>query len=164
MRQTLQGGQTRAGSAVRIVLVRPEIPQNTGSIARLAAATRTPLDLVGPLGFSLDDKHLKRAGLDYWPLVDLVVHDNWKGYLAGKSQGRFVAFSARAEKAYTDCDFRSDDRLVFGCESKGLGPEVLAMAGTCLYRIPIEEAAVRSLNLSNAVSVVLYEARRQLSR
>ena len=148
---------------MRIVLLRPEIPQNTGSIARLAAATRTPLDLVGPLGFSLDDKHLKRAGLDYWPLVDVVVHESWQGYLGGKDDGRLVAFSARAEKAYTDCEFRSDDRLVFGCESKGFGPEVTDLAGRCLYRIPIEESAVRSLNLSNAVSVVLYEARRQLA-
>ena len=162
MRQTLQGGQTRAGSAVRIVLVRPEIPQNTGSIARLAAATRTPLDLVGPLGFSLDDKHLKRAGLDYWPLVDLVVHENWKGYLAGKSQGRFVAFSARAVSPYTECEYRADDRLVFGCESTGLGPELLELADPHIYRIPIVEEGVRSLNLSNAVSIAVYEARRQL--
>ncbi len=146
---------------MRIVLVRPEIPQNTGSIARLAAATRTPLDLVGPLGFSLEDKHLKRAGLDYWPLADVSVHESWAGYLDEDWRGRLVAFSARAEAVYTDCRFRDDDRLVFGCESEGLGPEVLAMAGPHLYRIPIDEDGVRSLNLSNAVAVVVYEARRQ---
>jgi tRNA (cytidine/uridine-2'-O-)-methyltransferase len=149
---------------MRIVLVRPEIPQNTGSIARLAAATRTPLDLVGPLGFSLEDRYLKRAGLDYWPLVDLCVHDRWESYLesAEASAGRMIAFSARTSSAYTSCDYREDDRLIFGCETKGLGAELLATFGEDVYTIPIDEPGVRSLNLANAVGIVVYEARRQL--
>jgi len=149
---------------MRIVLVRPEIPQNTGSIARLAAATRTPLDLVGPLGFSLEDRYLKRAGLDYWPLVDLTVHQDWASYASGACSGRAIAFSARAEKAYTRCEYRPDDRLFFGSETKGLGTEMLEAFGEEVYTIPIDEPGVRSLNLSNAVSIVVYEARRQLGR
>ena len=106
---------------MRIVLVEPEIPQNTGSIARLAAATRTPLDLVGPLGFSLADRYLKRAGLDYWPLVDLTVYDDWDAYARAAHSGRMLAFAAKRERIYTGCEYRSDDRLFFGKESVGLG-------------------------------------------
>ncbi len=149
---------------MRIVLVEPEIPQNTGSIARLAAATNTPLDLVGPLGFSLDDKYLKRAGLDYWPLVDLTVHESWNEYVATPRDGRMVAFSARASRPYTECSFRPDDRFAFGRETKGLDPEILAALEENVYTIPIDNPGVRSLNLSNAVSIVVYEARRQLGQ
>ncbi len=147
---------------MRIVLVEPEIPQNTGSIARLAAATRTPLDLVGPLGFSLEDRYLKRAGLDYWPLVDLHIHDSWADYLGARSGGRLLAFSARAQRCYAECEFRADDRLVFGKETKGLERAIVTSIGADVYTIPIEEPGVRSLNLANAVSIVVYEARRQL--
>ena len=147
---------------MRIVLVEPEIPQNTGSIARLAAATRTPLDLVGPLGFSLDDRYLKRAGLDYWPLVDLNVCEDWEAYRTSAHVGRMIAFSARTGASYTRCEYRPDDRLVFGRETKGLGSERLAVFGPEVYTIPIEEAGVRSLNLATAVGIVVYEARRQL--
>lgn len=147
---------------MRIVLLEPEIPQNTGSIARLAAATETPLDLIGPLGFSLEDRYLKRAGLDYWPWVDLLVHESWTSYCAGSWRGRLVGFSARATTPYTRCEFRSDDRLLFGKETRGLAAEVIAGLGTDVYAIPICSPHVRSLNLSNAVSIVVYEARRQL--
>lgn len=147
---------------MRIVLVEPEIPQNTGSIARLAAATRTPLDLVGPLGFSLEDRYLKRAGLDYWPLVELTTHENWAAYRDAGYTGRLVGFSARAGRCYTECDFRGDDRLVFGKETKGLDPQIVEGLGGDVYTIPIEEPGVRSLNLANAVSIAVYEARRQL--
>lgn len=147
---------------MRIVLLEPEIPQNTGSIARLAAATRTPLDLIAPLGFSLEDRYLKRAGLDYWPWVDLTVHESWQSYLGRADAGRLIGFSARARVPYTHCGFRSDDRLLFGKETSGLSPEVLEMLGPDVFVIPIESPNVRSLNISNAVSIVLYEARRQL--
>ena len=147
---------------MRIVLLEPEIPQNTGSIARLAAATETDLDLVGPLGFSLEDKYLKRAGLDYWPWVKLRVHESWAKYRAEPHAGRLVGFSARATTSYTRCEFRSDDRLLFGKETTGLGPEVLAMLGADVFTIPMTCPNVRSLNISNAVSIVVYEARRQL--
>ncbi len=147
---------------MRIVLLEPEIPQNTGSIARLAAAIETPLDLIGPLGFSLEDRYLKRAGLDYWPWVNLVVHESWDSYCAGSQPGRLIGFSARASTPYTHCRFRSDDRLLFGKESKGLSSHVIEGLGAEVYAIPICSPHVRSLNLSNAVSIVVYEARRQL--
>ena len=154
-----------------IVLVRPEIPQNTGSIARLAAATRTRLHLVGPLGFSLEDRYLKRAGLDYWPLVDLRTYAGWDDFAAAEHRAnqtgsvrggpRLKYFSARAEKSYLEADYAPGDFLVFGSETKGLGEEFLRTRTEATYRIPIFEPGVRSLNLANAVSIVLYEALRQ---
>jgi len=166
---------------VHIVLVRPEIPQNTGSIARLAAATHTRLHLVGPLGFSLEDRYLKRAGLDYWPLVDLRTYAGWDEFAtAGNRQGReqsdqtepthagdaprFKYFSARAKRTYLEADYAPGDFLVFGSETKGLGEEFLRTRMEAAYRIPIFEPGVRSLNLANAVSIVLYEALRQTGR
>jgi tRNA (cytidine/uridine-2'-O-)-methyltransferase len=165
-----------------IVLVRPEIPQNTGSIARLAAATRTRLHLVGPLGFSLEDRYLKRAGLDYWPLVDLRTYAGWDDFAAAENckrpaqatteingpgengSPRFKYFSARAAKSYLEADYAPGDFLVFGSETKGLGEEFLGTRTEATYRIPIFEPGVRSLNLANAVSIVLYEALRRTGR
>jgi tRNA (cytidine/uridine-2'-O-)-methyltransferase len=144
-----------------IVLVRPEIPQNTGSIARLVAATRARLHLVGPLGFSLEDRYLKRAGLDYWPLVDLRTYAGWDEFATGDPARRFKYFSARAANSYLGARYAPGDFLVFGSETKGLGAEFLREREADTYRIPIFEPGVRSLNLSNAVSVVLYEALRQ---
>jgi tRNA (cytidine/uridine-2'-O-)-methyltransferase len=144
-----------------IVLVRPEIPQNTGSIARLAAATRARLHLVGPLGFSLADRYLKRAGLDYWPLVDLRTYSGWDEFAAANPARRFKYFSARATNSYLKARYEPNDFLVFGSETKGLGAELLRGHEAETYRIPIFEPGVRSLNLANAVSVVLYEALRQ---
>jgi tRNA (cytidine/uridine-2'-O-)-methyltransferase len=146
---------------VQIALVEPEIPPNTGSIARLCAATATPLHLIGKLGFSIDDKHLKRAGLDYWPWVDLHQHADWASFTA-TVPGRQIGFSARAERSYTAIAFAPDDVLVFGGETKGLPAEI--KRDLDLYRIPIDTPHVRSLNLANAVAIVLYEARRQLGR
>jgi len=150
--------------AFQVVLVRPEIPQNTGSIARLVAATKTRLHLVGPLGFSLEDRYLKRAGLDYWPLVDLRVHPGWDSFDAlykSAESTNFKYFSARAEKSYLEACYRPGDFLVFGGETKGLGADFLSTRRDATYRIPIFEPGVRSLNLANAVSIVLYEALRQ---
>jgi tRNA (cytidine/uridine-2'-O-)-methyltransferase len=150
--------------AFHIVLVRPEIPQNTGSIARLVAATKTRLHLVGPLGFSLEDRYLKRAGLDYWPLVDLRVYPAWPDFDAAFATGQasnFKYFSARAEKSYLEAQYRPGDFLVFGSETKGLGADFLKPRQSDAYRIPIFEPGVRSLNLANAVSIVAYEALRQ---
>ncbi len=147
-----------------IVLVRPEIPQNTGSIARLVAATKTRLHLVGPLGFSLEDRYLKRAGLDYWPMVDLQTYAEWPAFEAIHQSERatnFKYFSARAEKSYLEADYAPSDFLVFGSETKGLGADFLGSRRAMTYRIPIFEPGVRSLNLANAVSIVLYEALRQ---
>jgi len=147
---------------LNIVLVRPEIPQNTGSIGRLAAATRTRLHLIGPLGFSLADRYLKRAGLDYWPLIDLVTYTDWDEFAAAHPDARLKCFSTHARQIYTDAAYASGDYLVFGCETKGLGREFIAEHADDSYRIPILESGVRSLNLSNAVSIVVYEAMRQL--
>jgi tRNA (cytidine/uridine-2'-O-)-methyltransferase len=150
--------------AFHVVLVRPEIPQNTGSIARLTAATKTRLHLVGPLGFSLEDRYLKRAGLDYWPLVDLRTYQQWSAFDAVNkttNQTKFKYFSTHAEKSYLDAGYQSGDFLIFGSETKGLGADFLQPRRDASYRIPIFERGVRSLNLANAVSIVLYEALRQ---
>jgi tRNA (cytidine/uridine-2'-O-)-methyltransferase len=147
-----------------IVLVRPEIPQNTGSIARSVAATKARLHLVGPLGFSLEDRYLKRAGLDYWPLVDLCNYRDWAAFDAlhrTPESTNFKYFSVRGPRSYLEADYRIGDFMVFGSETKGLGPDFLAPRRDVTYHIPIFEPGVRSLNLSNAVAIVLYEALRQ---
>jgi tRNA (cytidine/uridine-2'-O-)-methyltransferase len=147
--------------AFHVVLVRPEIPQNTGSIARLTAATRLRLHLVGPLGFSIENHYLKRAGLDYWPLVDLQTYTGWDEFAAAHKSAPFKFFSAHAAKSYLGARFEHGDFLIFGCETKGLGPNFLADRRDVSYRIPIFEPGVRSLNLANAASIVVYEALRQ---
>jgi len=164
----------RAQSALpffHIVLVRPEIPQNSGSIARLAAATRTRLHLVGPLGYSLEDRYLKRAGLDYWPLVDLRTYSGWDEFAAAHqaqpsagTEPRMKYFSARAKRSYLEADYAPGDFLIFGSETKGLGEEFLRTRTDITYWIPIFEPGVRSLNLANAVSIVLYEGLRRTGR
>jgi len=149
---------------LHIVLVRPEIPQNTGSIARLAAAIKARLHLVGPLGFSLEDRYLKRAGLDYWPLVDLRTYEGWDEFAAkydGSPRAKSKFFSTHGPTSYLDAHFKRGDFLFFGGETSGLGKEFLSERADRTYRIPIFEAGVRSLNLSNAVSIVAYEALRQ---
>lgn len=148
-------------SPFHIVLIEPEIPPNTGNIGRLCAATGTPLHLVGKLGFSLDDKHMKRAGLDYWPAVKL---HRWESFDALKEQypaGRFWYMSKKAAHGYTQVAFSKGDFLVFGKETLGLPEELLKQVGDMALRIPIFSPAVRSLNLANSAAIVLYEALRQ---
>ncbi|MGH7815658.1 MAG: tRNA (cytidine(34)-2'-O)-methyltransferase [Candidatus Binataceae bacterium] len=153
----------RTGAPIlHLVLVRPEIPQNTGSIARLAAATRTRLHLIGPLGFSLEDKYLKRAGLDYWPLVDLRTYPRWDEFAAEHRAAPSKFFSTHARASYLDATYAPGDFLFFGGETRGLGAEFLAPRTNSTYRIPIFEPGVRSLNLANAVSIVAYEALRRI--
>ncbi len=148
---------------MQIVLYQPRIPPNTGSIARLCAATQTPLNLVGPLGFSLDNKHLKRAGLDYWSHVTVNVWDNWDAFSAElNSEARLVMTSARQGVCYVDHSFQENDYLVFGPETWGLTENIISR-GHALIRIPIW-GQVRSLNLANAVAVVLYEGCRQMNK
>jgi len=148
---------------IEIVLIAPEIPQNTGSIARLCAATKTPLHLVRPLGFSLADRYLKRAGLDYWPHVNLTVWEDFEAFRAARPGRRLVATTAgnrgHAAVACHRFDFAPDDVLVFGAESSGL-PEHVLDAAQGRLTIPIW-GQVRSLNIANAASVVLYEALRR---
>ena len=148
---------------LHVVLVRPEIPPNTGTIARLCAATATRLHLIRPLGFSLEDRYLKRAGLDYWPHVDVVVHDDWEQFLAQERAQSLLFFSARAARSYLDAPYTTPatTHLVFGGETHGLPAALRATHQDALYRIPIFNNSVRSLNLANAVAIVLYEALRQ---
>ncbi len=146
---------------MHVALVEPEIPPNTGSIARLCAATKTPLHLIGRLGFTIDDKQLKRAGLDYWPWVDVTQHADWEQFRAAV-HGRRLGFSARATRPYTAITFQPGDVLVFGCETRGLPPAIKDELADELYAIPIASPHVRSLNLATAVAIVVYEARRQL--
>ena len=148
---------------MHVVLVQPEIPQNTGSVARLCAATASPLHLVGKLGFSLEDRYLRRAGLDYWPLVDLHVHANWEEFIRARPDTRRFAFSSHDGPSYTTIEFRDEDALIFGGESRGL-PDDLRQILSPTFRIPMPGSGVRSLNLANAASVVLYEGLRQLGR
>lgn len=149
---------------MHVVLYQPEIPQNTGSIARLCAATATPLHLVRPLGFEITDKHLKRAGLDYWPHVDVRMHDSWERFRARHGGERLLFFSKKASRSYTDARYGEEDFLIFGPETRGLPEDMLAIEADRAFRIPMMTAAVRSLNLSNAVSIVVYEGLRQLGR
>lgn len=145
---------------MHIVLVEPEIPNNTGNISRTCSVTGTSLHLVRPLGFSTDDKHLKRAGLDYWQYLDLFYHDSFDEVLEKYPNARFYYASTRAKKGYTQVSYGPDDFLVFGKETAGL-PQALLDANpeTCV-RIPMRPD-IRSLNLANSVAIILYEALRQ---
>ncbi|MDO4572459.1 MAG: tRNA (cytidine(34)-2'-O)-methyltransferase [Clostridia bacterium] len=143
-----------------IVLVEPEIPQNTGNISRTCAVTGAALHLIRPLGFSIDDRHLKRAGLDYWKDLDLRLYDSFSELEAQNPGARFWMLSTHAEKSYAQAAFRDGDFLVFGKETAGLGPALLARHADTALRIPMR-AGQRSLNLSNAAAIVLYEALRQ---
>lgn len=149
---------------MHVVLYQPEIPPNTGSVARLCAATLTPLHLIEPLGFKIDDKHLKRAGLDYWEFVDLHVHNSWQQFLQKSAGKQLFYFSKKASRSYTQVSFAQDDYLVFGPETRGLPEEWIALNAERALRIPMMGRGVRSLNLSNAVAIVLYEGLRQLGQ
>ena len=146
---------------MNIVLVYPEIPQNTGNIARTCAATGSTLHLIKPLGFSLDDKYLKRAGLDYWHMMRYFVYDGFDELLRKYPDARMHFLSTKAPHAYTEATYGPDDFLVFGCETHGLPETLLEKAYDRCVRIPMV-ADARSLNLSNSVAIVLYEALRTL--
>ncbi len=148
---------------MRLVLYQPEIPPNTGNVARLCAALGTPLHLIEPLGFKIDDRHLKRAGLDYWPFVDLSVHPHWAAFeeaVSAAPQTRIVLTSARAGTPVHRFAFRPGDAIVLGQETRGL-PEFLLERYPDHVRIPIACAGVRSLNMSTAAGILLFEALRQ---
>ena len=147
-----------------VVLVAPEIPQNTGSIGRLCVATDSALHLIEPLGFTIDDRHLRRAGLDYWPHVRWHRHASWEAFLAARRPGRLLCFAARTPRSYTTARFREDDLLVFGCESRGLPASIRSAHADATFGIPLASEHVRSLNLATAVAVVVYEALRQLGK
>jgi tRNA (cytidine/uridine-2'-O-)-methyltransferase len=157
-----QGPKLRAHpmvSSFHVVLVEPEIPPNTGAIARTCGATQSPLHLVGSLGFRVDDHAVRRAGLDYWDLVEIHRHESLESFEESEPQRRIHFFSAGASKSYLEAVFEPGDALVFGRESTGLPAELLEDRQN-VWGIPTI-GAVRSLNLSNAVAIVLYEALRQ---
>ena len=144
-----------------IVLVEPEIPQNTGNIARTCAVTGAKLHLVRPLGFSVEDKQLKRAGLDYWHTLDITYHDSFEELEAAYPEARFFLLSTHATRSYTEVAYHDGDFLVFGKETAGLGQQLLTRRSEDAVRIPMREG-LRSLNLSNSAAIVLYEALRQV--
>ncbi len=148
---------------LRVVLIHPQIPPNTGNIARTCAATGTQLHLVGPLGFEISDRYLKRAGLDYWPYVNLHYHASLDTFEAVHQQlgGRAIGFSTGGKCSYVKFQFQSNDWLLFGCETTGLPSTVLESCNSTVY-IPMSQPGVRSLNLSVSAAIGLFEARRQL--
>jgi tRNA (cytidine/uridine-2'-O-)-methyltransferase len=146
---------------ISVALVEPEIPPNTGNIARLCAATNTPLHIVGVTGFRMDDRAVRRAGLDYWPHVQLSRHANLESLSETLAHARFVYLTTRADRVYTEWAFQRDDCLVFGPETRGLPEELLRQNWDNCLKIPMLNPNVRSLNLATAVGIVLYEALRQ---
>lgn len=146
-------------AVLNIVLVEPEIPQNTGNIARTCAATGARLHLVGPMGFKIDDKKLKRAGLDYWNLLDITYYDNLEDFMA-KNKGDFYFFTTKARHVYSDISYPDGCYIFFGKETKGLPEELLLEHPDTCVRVPMVENA-RSLNLSNTVAIAAYEILRQ---
>lgn len=147
--------------ALSVALIEPRIPPNTGNIARLCAATDTSLHLIGPLGFSLDDERLRRAGLDYWDAVDLWVHPNWRAFRDAVSRDRCLYFTSHATRSYLDAPYQENSVLVFGNEQDGMPERIREKYPERLYRIPMQRV-VRSLNLATAAAIVVYEALRQL--
>ena len=149
--------------SLHIALIQPQIPPNTGNIARLCVGADVPLHLIGPLGFDLEDRHLKRAGLDYWDQLDLWVHSDWFGFRDAIARGRCLYFSANAERDLAEAPFKSNSVLIFGNETDGMPARILEKHPEYCFRIPMT-GDVRSMNLANAVSVVLYEGLRRLGQ
>ena len=147
---------------LHVALIEPEIPPNTGNIARLCAATFTSLHLVGKLGFRTDDKAVRRAGLDYWAEVQIQHHLNVEALFDALPGSRFLYFTTKAERAYTTFAYSESDCLVFGSETRGLSEELLRANWDRALTIPMANNRVRSLNLATSVGIVLYEALRQL--
>lgn len=147
-------------SHIHVVLLEPEIPQNTGNIARTCAATGASLHLIKPLGFSIDDKHMKRAGLDYWDSLDLHVYENLEEFYEKNPNALVYYFSKKAKHVYSEIDYPDDVYLCFGRESVGLPEELLKKNKDRSLRMPMKEG-LRSLNLSNTVAIAVYEVLRQ---
>ena len=149
--------------ALHIVFVEPEIPPNTGNIARTCAATNTKLHLVKPLGFDISEKAVKRAGLDYWPYVDLEIHDSLDDFMEKYKDKRKFLATTKGGRIYTDFEYMDDDMFLFGRETKGLPRDFIAQNEEMAIRIPMSEnTRLRSFNLSNSANIILFEALRQL--
>ncbi|MEA4988538.1 MAG: tRNA (uridine(34)/cytosine(34)/5-carboxymethylaminomethyluridine(34)-2'-O)-methyltransferase TrmL [Anaerovorax sp.] len=149
--------------AMHIVLVEPEIPPNTGNIARTCAATGTTLHLVKPLGFSIDDAHLKRAGLDYWPYVNIEVHESLEDFLVKYGERKLYLATTKGGSIYTDIAYQDEDMILFGKETAGLPRDFIHANEEKAIRIPMsQDTRLRSLNLANSANIILFEALRQL--
>lgn len=146
---------------LNIVLVEPEIPHNTGSIARTCALTGAKLHLVRPLGFSTDDKHMKRAGLDYWHLVEITYYDSFQEVIDKNPDGKFYYATTKATKNYAQFEYPDNTFLVFGKETKGLPMDLIDKNIETAIRIPMKKNIARSLNLSNSANIIIYEVLRQ---
>jgi tRNA (cytidine/uridine-2'-O-)-methyltransferase len=146
---------------IRVALVEPEIPPNTGNIARLCAATRVPLHIIGATGFRLDDRAVRRAGLDYWPEVSLQRHPDLDSLYLSLPEAQFIYLTAKAQRPYFEWRFEKNDCLVFGRETRGLPEDLLRTNWDRCVTIPMLNPNVRSLNLATSVGIVLYEALRQ---
>ena len=146
---------------MNIVLLEPEIPQNAGNIARTCAVTGSSLHLIKPLGFSVEDKYLKRAGLDYWQYLDVRYYENFQDFVEKNPGARLIMATTKAKKVYTEISYKEDDYIVFGKESAGIPEEILLNYKETSVRIPMA-GELRSLNLSNSVAIMVYEALRQL--
>jgi tRNA (cytidine/uridine-2'-O-)-methyltransferase len=158
---SMEGCDTHVFPMFHVALYEPEIPPNTGNIARLCAATRTSLHVIGPTGFRMDDRTLRRSGLDYWSEVELTRHIDMQSFESALAGSRLVYLTTKTDRSYTDWQFAPGDCMVFGPETRGLPESLLsANADKCLT-IPMPNPAVRSLNLANSVAIVLYEALRQ---
>ncbi|MGI6721719.1 MAG: tRNA (uridine(34)/cytosine(34)/5-carboxymethylaminomethyluridine(34)-2'-O)-methyltransferase TrmL [Anaerovoracaceae bacterium] len=148
--------------SMHLVLVEPEIPPNTGNIARSCAATNSVLHLVKPLGFSIDDKSLRRAGLDYWPYVRLEVHESLETFMEQYAGRNMYLATTKGKRAYSDVAYRDEDMILFGRETRGLPRDFIAAHEDRTIRIPMSEnTRARSLNLANSVNIILFEALRQ---
>lgn len=149
--------------ALHIVFVEPEIPGNTGNIARTCAATGAHLHLVKPLGFDIDEKAVRRAGLDYWPYVNLTVYENLDEFLEKNADRRMFLATTKGSQRYTDVEYEDDDMILFGKETAGLPRDFIAQNSSMDIRIPLsEDTRLRSLNLANSANIILFEALRQL--
>ena len=149
---------------LHLVLVQPEIPHNTGAIGRLCVGLDCELHLIRPLGFQLADRHLQRAGMDYWPQVRLTLHDTWEAFLKRVDPPQLILLSTHGQQSLYDCRFVPGAALVFGNESRGLPAELRAQYRERLFKIPMPGEHARSINLANAAAIAAYEAYRQFTR
>lgn len=148
--------------SLNIVLYQPEIPQNTGNIGRTCVLTNSKLHLIRPLGFSIEDKYLRRAGMDYWPHLNVTYYDNFEDFIKINEGKRIYLSTTKAKKYYTQVNYKEDDFIMFGRESSGVPDCIRDMFKDTMIKVPMIETSDRSLNLSNTVAIVAYEALRQL--
>jgi len=164
LKNSLPDPETSNKLPLHIVLVEPEIPPNTGSIARLCGATDTVLDLIHPLGFSTDDKHLKRAGLDYWKFVQIKHWQSLDQFLEEHDERDLFFLTTKTKRSYREAPFHAGSCLIFGKETKGLPEEILALYQERCYTIPMQNPNIRSLNLAMSAGIVLYDAMGKIER